>query len=131
MPTGYQEGYVCSIDEGRGFVKVTYPEFESILSDWLPLLNHEYRLPKIGELVGTITNKNGRGICLGGIYSNEQQPGVDQGYYKNCEGFFIKSDKEAVEMVFDDQNYIRYDRIHKQLIIRADTVAVIQNKKTD
>lgn len=71
---GYFVGKVSSIDESRGFVKVTYPEENNIVSDWLPMLWSEYDMPSIGTLVATVLGKNLSGICLGKIYSYSQPP---------------------------------------------------------
>ena len=91
---GYYTGRISSIDAKSGYVKVTYPRENNIVSDWLPLTAHEYNMPEIGSLVATILDAHGNGVCLGKIYSNGQKPPADDGYVKVFENVKIKADNK-------------------------------------
>lgn len=104
---GYYTGSVSSVDAARGFVKVTYPQENNIVSDWLPLLSHEYNMPEPGALVATILDKNLSGVCLGKIYSYSQPPAGASGYEKNIDS--VKITKHGDEFKIDFGNAsIRY-----------------------
>lgn len=105
---GYYEGLVSSIDAESGRVRVTYPEEDNAISEWLPLLAFEYNLPEVGALVATVINEYGNGVCLGKIYSNGQPPGTDTGYKKNIDGVEITKQGNVFEVRFDSNTYIRY-----------------------
>lgn len=107
---GYYTGRISSVDAKRGYVKVTYPRENNIVSDWLPLLSSEYDMPKPGELVATILGKDLSGVCLGKIFSNSQAPPTDNGYSKDLDGVkIIKNDKGVFKIEFNDGGYIRYE----------------------
>lgn len=118
---GYYTGRVSSVDKERGYVKITYPQENNIVSDWLPLLSSEYDMPKPGELVATILGKNLTGVCLGKIFSNSQSPKTDNGYYKDIGGIKIKkSDNGVFEIKFADGGYIKYEK--GVLTLKANTI---------
>lgn len=83
---GYYTGRISSIDAKRGFVKVTYPQEDNIVSGWLPLLGNEYNIPEVGSLVATILDKKGDGVCLGKLFSYSQPPPASDGYAKEIAG---------------------------------------------
>lgn len=122
---GYYEGRISSIDAAAGFVRVTYPEYQGTVSNWLRLLNFEYNIPKIGALVGTIIDDNGDGICLGTIFSYGQPPAVAEGYYKDMEGVEVAKNGDGFYIKFNNTNYIHYS--NGTMTIRADNVNIINN----
>lgn len=105
---GYHTGRISSIDAKSGYVKVTYPAQNNIVSDWLPLLASEYNMPEIGAIVATILDKNLNGVCLGKIYSNTQTPAVHKGYEKNINGVSVTESDGAFTVTFPDGGSIRY-----------------------
>lgn len=117
---GYYTGRVSGIDSEHGFVKVTYPQENNTVSDWLPLLAFEYNLPKVGELVGTILDKNLNGVCLGKIFSYEQTPKSSDGYRKDIDDDF--------EVHFGN-GYVKYK--NGILYVKADKIELDGYKITE
>lgn len=79
---GIYFGRVSAVDNSAGMVKVVYdPPYDNV-SEWLPLLRSEYDMPEVGVYVAAIIDEHERGVCLGAVYSNEQPPAVQSGYYK-------------------------------------------------
>lgn len=124
---GYYTGRVSSVDREKGFVKVTYPERNNIVSDWLPLLAFEYNMPSIGTLVATVLDKFGNGICLGKLFSYTQNPCVNDGYEKDIDGIKITKRGETFKIKFNEKNYISYN--NGTMTIRADHVNIIRNEE--
>ncbi|MBP1924588.1 phage baseplate assembly protein gpV [Sedimentibacter acidaminivorans] len=60
-------GQVSSINFNKSSVKVTFPDKDNIVSNYLPILNPGYYIPKIGDQVVCIFLGNGieQGFCLG------------------------------------------------------------------
>jgi phage baseplate assembly protein V len=105
-------GNVSTIDYNRGAVKVTFPDKDDIVSDFLPYLSFEYNMPKVGDTVLCVFLPNGisKGFCLGQPYSLKnmpKQPGP-QYYYKN---------------IYDEAFY-QYDKNSKTLTIDADNIVL-------
>ncbi len=105
---GYYEGFVSSVDVTRGFVKVTYPQEGNIVSDWLPLLAHEYNIPPPNTRVATVLDKFGRGVCLGKIFSYSQPPDSAGGYAKSIESVTITAAGGAFRIDFGGDAYMQY-----------------------
>ncbi|NDO20212.1 hypothetical protein FMM68_11195 [Lachnospiraceae bacterium MD329] len=123
---GYYVGRVSNIDTEKGYVKVTYPEYDNTVSEWLPLLAFEYQMPEIGALVATfLDDERGNGICFGKIYSNEQKPPANVGYKKIVDGMEITKKDNVFSVKFDDNNYIRFSG--GTMTIKADKVNIIDN----
>ena len=95
---GYYTGRISSIDAKHGFVKVTYPQENNIVSGLLPLLGNEYNVPEVGALVATILDEKGEGICLGKIFSYGQPPPVSDGYGKEFAGVKITAKNGTVNI---------------------------------
>ena len=79
---GLYFGRVSDVNTDRGMIKAAYQAPYETISEWLPLLAFEYSMPEIGAYVAIIIDENENGICLGKIYSNEQRPEQNKGYYK-------------------------------------------------
>lgn len=99
---GYYTGFISSIDAVRGFVRVTYPQENNTVSDWLPLLAHEYNMPEPGEYVATIIDKNMNGVCLGKIFSYSQPPKQTEGYGKSIDNINISKRDGTFKIDFGD-----------------------------
>ena len=117
---GYYEGIISSVDVTHGFVKVTYPQENDIVSDWLPLLAHEYNIPPPNTRVATILDKNGRGVCLGKIFSYSQMPDSTEGYAKDIDEIKITSQGGAFKIDFGGGAYVQYE--NGAVTINADNI---------
>ena len=104
---GYYTGNISDIDTEHGFVKVTFPGENDIVSEWLPLLASEYNPPNIGDFVGTIVDENYDGVCLGKIFSFKQPPEGGNSYEKNIDGIKITKNGGTFKIDFGDA-YITY-----------------------
>lgn len=104
-------GNVSSVDYDRGAVKVTFPDKDDIVSDYLPYLSFEYNMPDVGDQVLCVFLPNGisKGFCLGHPYSNKNmpvQPGP-QYYYKNIyDEAFYQYDKNSKTLTIDAENIV-------------------------
>lgn len=104
-------GNVSVIDYGRGAVKVTFPDKDDIVSDYLPYLSFEYNMPDVGDQVVCVFLPNGisKGFCLGQPYSLKNmpvQPGP-QYYYKNIyDEAFYQYDKNSKTLTIDAENIV-------------------------
>lgn len=123
---GYYVGRVSNVDTVRGYVQVTYPEYDNLVSDWLPLLSFEYNMPEVGALVATLLDdEHETGLCLGKIFSNEQTPSADGGYKKVIDGVEITAKNKVFTMKFDSNNYIRFSG--GTITVKGDNVNIINN----
>lgn len=119
---GYYTGRISSIDTARGFVKVTYPQENNIVSDWLPLLAHEYAPPEVGALVATILDENLKGVCLGKIFSYGQPPNASGTYKKDIDGVEITKDGDAFKIDFGGGAAVTYSG--GTLYVKADNIVL-------
>ncbi|MGN0108150.1 MAG: hypothetical protein ACI4A5_10710 [Hominilimicola sp.] len=123
---GYYVGRVSNIDTEKGYVKVTYPEYDNTVSGWLPLLAFEYKMPEVGALVATfLDDEHDNGVCFGKIFSNEQKPPAQSGYKKVIDDVEITKQNGVFSIKFDDDNYIRFSG--GVMTIKADKVNIIDN----
>jgi len=123
---GYYVGRVSNIDTEKGYVKVTYPEYDNTVSGWLPLLAFEYQMPEVGALVATfLDDEHDNGVCFGKIFSNEQTPPAHGGYKKVIDDVEITKQNGVFSIKFDDDNYIRFSG--GIMTIKADKVNIINN----
>ena len=71
-------GYVSAVDYKKGYVKMTYPDLDDAVSDWLPMMTNgtEYKMPKVGQQVVAVHLPNGMdsGFVLGGYWSDDDKP---------------------------------------------------------
>ena len=124
---GYCTGFISSTDKQRGRVKVTYPQYDNIVSDWLPLLYCEYNIPEIGAYVAVILDEYGNGVCLGKLFSNNQPPTVCKGYYKKIGNTEITADNNDFKIQFEGDSYIQYKS--GTITIKADNVNIIRKEE--
>lgn len=104
---GYYTGRVSSVDAVQGFVKVTYPQENNVVSDWLPLLSFEYQMPEIGALVATLLDKDLNGVCFGKVFSYGQPPKASSGYKKTIDDVTITKNGDTFEINFGNA-YVKY-----------------------
>ena len=83
-------------------VRVVYNPPYDMVSEWLPLLAFEYNLPDVGAVVAVIVDEHDRGICLGKIFSNEQPPETDTGYYKKIGNAVITASGDNFKIQLGD-----------------------------
>lgn len=108
MISGFNIAKVSQIDTSKGLLKVEYPDYGNMVSDWLGIIESIAVMPKVGQTVGVLTNPKGQGICLGTIYSERNPP--------------------AVRMIeFDTDAYIKYDSSTRTLTIKADDVNIVRD----
>lgn len=119
---GYYTGYISNIDTERGFVKVTYPQENNIVSDWLPLLAFEYNPPEVGAYVATVLDKNLNGVCFGKIFSYAQSPEVTSGYQKNIDGVKVTKNKNTFQVDFGGGAVVKYSG--GTLYVKADKIVL-------
>ena len=69
-------GKVSGVDYERGMVRVTYPDREGVVTDWMPVLSltGEYKMPPIGGSVAVCQLKTGGGVVLGRIWDGGTKP---------------------------------------------------------
>jgi phage baseplate assembly protein V len=71
-------GYVSAVDYAKGYVKVTYPDLDDSVTDWLPMMTNggEYKMPKVGQQVVAAHLPNGQdsGFVLGEYWSDDDAP---------------------------------------------------------
>lgn len=100
-------GKVSSINDSKGTVKVIFEDKDRMISDDLPMLNFEYRMPRIGQQVLCVFLPNGKnqGFCLGGFFSEVDPP--------------LVADRNIFCKTFNDGTSIKYDKLNKNLFIEG------------
>lgn len=109
-------GVINSINPQEGTVKVLFPDKDDIVSDNLPLLNHEYNMPNIGDQVICLFLGNGleQGFCLGSFYSSVlKPPATNENIYKKK---------------LDNATFVEYDKESKVLKVNVEEVEIKINK---
>jgi len=120
-------GKVSSINYDRGAVKVTFPDKDDIVSDFLPYLSFEYNMPEVGDTVLCVFLPNGisKGFCLGQPYSLKNmpvQPGP-QYYYKNIyDEAFYQYDKNSKTLTIDADNIVL--NAATSIVLKAPTITL-------
>lgn len=79
-------GKVSGVDYMRGMVRVTYPDREGMVTDWMPTLSltGEYRMPSIGERVMVCQLSAGGGVAMGKVWDGGSSP------REGAKGLFLK-----------------------------------------
>lgn len=127
---GYYTATVSEVDAIAGKIKVAFAPPDDTVSEWLPMLAHEYQMPGIGTTVAVVINENGNGVVLGTIYNNAQNPPAISGYKKVYPGGVeITATDANFSIKFNGSNYISYN--NGMLSIRADYIDIIRNIKND
>jgi phage baseplate assembly protein V len=111
LPDLIQIGEVSSVDYKAGTVKVLMSDVTDTVTTDLPVLNHEYLMPNIGDTVLCVflTNGPSYGICLGGYFQDETPPTVwGKGmYYKALpDGAFIKYDTDTKTLTLSAEHVV-------------------------
>lgn len=119
-------GKVSSIDYQKGYLQVTYPDRNDIVSKSLPCLNfsENYKMPKIGDmvLVNLLPNSQSDGVVIGKFFTDENVP-VEFG--ENI--FYKKLDDEGSHIKYDSNTGTLYIKV-KNIVIETDKDINITSK---
>jgi len=87
-------GRISSVNISKGMARVTYPDRDDAVTADLPLLAHEYQMPKIGDIVLVLHMPGGHenGVIIGKIYAESQLPD--------------KVGKDVYQKIFDSKSQI-------------------------
>jgi phage baseplate assembly protein V len=114
-------GIVKEQDLSLGRVRVTFTEFDQMLSYWLPLVvpktqnDKAYWMPDVGEQVVCLMDGHDEdGVVLGAIYSQPDSTPVqsaDKFHLGFKDGTIVEYDRAAhvLEVGFNDTSSIKYD----------------------
>ena len=101
-------GIVNAVDQAACKVRVQFQAADSMVSDWLPVMQHKtlkdkfYFLPDLGEHVVCMMDENDEaGVVLGAIYSEADAPPA--------------SSPDLYHVTFSDGTVIEYDRAAHKL----------------
>lgn len=110
----FKTGICSSVDPIGGYVRVTFPDRDDIVSDALPVITkggwaRGNAMPEEGEQVACLFLGNGLsdGVCLGAIPEYE---------------FELTADQWGV--VFDDDNSVYYDRTDQSVHVKAKKIVI-------
>jgi phage baseplate assembly protein gpV len=118
---GFRLGIVAVQDVSAGRVRVTFDEFDQMLSYWLPVVASKtqndklYWLPDVGEQVVCLMDaRDEAGVVLGAIYSQIDTTPVqsaDKFHLGFKDGASIEYDRGAhvLALTFQDETSIKYD----------------------
>lgn len=107
---------VSDIDYKRGLIQVTRTDHDGIVSDFIPMLSHEYEMPKVGDTVSchftddTCTT----GFCDGRYFGDKRVP--------------IKSGKDMYHKMLLEDADIEYNRATKELTITVENIKVLAKR---
>ena len=109
--TGHYKGIVTEIGEG-GQVKVRLPEYDDLITDWLPVVQHltlgarTWAVPRVDTQVIVLPGLGTEdAVVLGAIYSQEDPPSFE--------------DSAVIGMTADDGVCISYDPGASKLTIES------------
>lgn len=101
-------GIVNAIDQAACKVRVQFQDADSMVSDWLPVMQHKtlkdkfYFMPDLGEHVVCMMDENDEaGVVLGAIYSEADAPPANS--------------PDLYHVTFSDGTVIEYDRAGHKL----------------
>ena len=116
----YKTGLVTNINENTARVRVTFPDLDNVLSNWIPVVypftnnDKAYYMPSLNEQVACIMDENLEDGCIiGSIYSDVDKVPV--------------ADDNKFHILFEDGTFLEYDK--QEHILTAD-VQGIANIKT-
>jgi phage baseplate assembly protein gpV len=110
----FRVGKVSSVNYQAGAVRVTFEDKDDMVSDELPLIAHEYEMPKIGDEVACLFfgNSISAGICFS-RYFFDGFPPVEFGpniYFKHflkaCENAYMKYDSSTETLTHKAKNIV-------------------------
>jgi len=119
--SAFRLGIVKQQDLSLGRLRVVFPEFDQLLSYWLPVVvsktqnDKAYWIPDVGEqVVCLMDNRDEAGVVLGAIYSQPDGTPVqsaDKYHLSFKDGSAIEYDRAAhvLSLSFNDQSSIKYD----------------------
>jgi len=121
----FRVGIVQAQDAARARVRVTFPDYDEMISWWLPLVffktqdDKVYWIPDIGEQVVCLMDlRDEAGAVLGAIYSSADTTPVnsaDKFYLGFRDGAHFEYDRAAhlLDLLFHDTTELTYDaRVH-------------------
>src|ERR1700730_4561892 len=117
----FRVGIVQQQDAARAKVRVVFPDYDEVISWWLPVIfaktqnDKAYWIPDVGEQVVCLMDlRDEAGAVLGAIYSNVDLPPVDSAdkfHLAFKDGTSVDYDRGAhvLDLKFQDQGEIKYD----------------------
>jgi len=117
----FRVGIVRQQDPARAKVRVVFPDYDEVISWWLPVIffktqnDKAYWMPDIGEQVVCLMDlRDEAGAVLGAIYSEADVPPVnsaDQFYLGFKDGARFDYDRagHVLELIFQDTTELKYD----------------------
>jgi phage baseplate assembly protein gpV len=121
----FRVGIVQAQDAARAKVRVVFPDYDEVISWWLPVIfaktqnDKAYWIPDIGEQVVCLMDlRDEAGAVLGAIYSDADPPpenSADKFHLGFKDGASFDYDRVAhvLDLLFQDSTELRYDaRVH-------------------
>jgi len=117
----FRVGIVQQQDTARAKVRVVFPDYDEVISWWLPVIffktqdDKAYWMPDIGEQVVCLMDlRDEAGAVLGAIYSEADVPPVnsaDKFYLGFKDGARFEYDRVAhvLDVIFQDSTELKYD----------------------
>ena len=117
----FRVGLVRELDPANVRVRVVFPDYDQIVSYWLPIVvfksqdDKAYWMPDLGEQVVCLMDaRDESGVVLGAIYSQVDTPPVNSAdkwhlRFKDNTSFEYDRAMHALALVFNDQTEFKYD----------------------
>jgi phage baseplate assembly protein gpV len=117
----FRVGIVQAQDPLNARVRVVFPDYDQVISWWLPLVfaktqnDKMYWIPDIGEQVVCLMDlRDEAGAVLGAIYSSADRPPVDSAdkfhlAFKDGASFDYDRVAHLLDLLFQDTTEIKYD----------------------
>ncbi|HUO06583.1 MAG TPA: phage baseplate assembly protein V [Candidatus Binataceae bacterium] len=128
---GFRVGLVKQLDPANAKVRVVFPDYDQLLSFWLPVVvmksqnDKAYWLPDLGEQVICLMDRRDEAGCvLGAIYSSVDVPPVtspDKWHVTFKDGASVEYDRAShvLDLKFSDGAEITYDAVAHLLTLSA------------
>lgn len=120
-----REGIVSAVNPQAHSARVTFPDKDDVVSDWLPVLclfgmeNKSYALPDVGESVICLFASNddlsGTGFIIGSRYDDKNTPKANS--------------QDICRLDFKDGTFIQFDRAKSELRIECKGDIIINGKR--
>jgi phage baseplate assembly protein gpV len=119
----FRVGIVKQQDAARAKVRVVFPDYDEVVSWWLPVIfaktqdDKAYWIPDVGEQVVCLMDlRDEAGAVLGAIYSSADVPPVssaDKFHLAFKDGASVEYDRAAhvLDLKFQDSGEIKYDGV--------------------
>ena len=107
---------VSEVNYKNALVKVIHTDRDNRVSDWLPMMSHEYEMPDVGDVVSCdFTSDDCRtGFCKGRYFCNKNQP--------------EKHGKDIYHKKLLKDADIEYNREEKELTITVDKLKILSKQ---